>query len=88
MALRSYAQRSSCNNLLANSTREQDKLASPQSPAKRLDVGSNKASTPPEAPTSPLILPTKDLFTKFMKAFMVVNPSLGPRVSKILRITT
>ena len=64
------ARRSPRNNLLANPTRKQDEIASPQSPVRRLDTGSNEAPIPPEAPTLPLVPPTKDLFTKLMKAFV------------------
>ena len=70
MAPGSCARQSPCNNLLANPTGEQDELASPQSPAKRSDAGSDEAPTPLEAPTPPFVPPTKDLFTKFMKAFV------------------
>ena len=63
-------------NLLANLT-EQDKFADGQGLAKRSYTGSNKTPTlskvliPPKAPILPLIIfPIKDLFMKFMKAFM------------------
>ena len=61
---------------MAEFTREQNELAGPQGLAKRSDASSNKALTPPEAstlpkaPISPFFLSTKDLFTKFMKAFV------------------
>ena len=70
MALGSCAQRSPCNNPPADPTREQDKLASPQGPVERLDVGNDEAPTPLEASTLPFVPPTEDLFTKFMKAFV------------------
>ena len=70
MALGSCARQSSCNNPPANLTGEQDELASLQGPVGRSDIGNNEAPTPPEAPTQPLVPLTKDLFTKFMKAFM------------------
>ena len=60
--------RSPCVNPPVDPT-EQDELASAQ--GGRSDAGSNKALTPPEAPTPPLVSPpAKDLFTKFMKVFM------------------
>ena len=70
MALRSCARQSPYNNPPANLTEEQDELASPQGLAGRSNTGSNEALTPPETPTPPLILSTKDFFTKFMKAFI------------------
>ena len=70
MALGSRARRSPCNNPPADLIGEQDELASPQGPIKRLDVSSHKAHTPLEAPTLPLVPPTEDFFTKFMKAFV------------------
>ena len=70
MAPGSCARRSPCNNLPADPTGEQNELASPQSPERRSDAGSNEAPTPPEAPILPLIPPIEDLFTKFMKAFV------------------
>ena len=53
-----------------NPTREQDELASPQGPAGRSDAGSNEAPTLLEASTSPFVPPTKDFFTKLIKAFV------------------
>ena len=70
MAPGSRAQRSPRNNPPANPTKEQDELVSPQGPAERLDASSDEASTPPEAPTPTLVIPTKDFFTKFIKAFV------------------
>ena len=70
MTSRSYIQWSPCNNLPADFTREQNELAGPQSPAKRSDAGNNKALTPSEAFILSLVPPTKDFFTKFMKAFV------------------
>ena len=70
MALGSCTRQSLCNNPPANITREQDELASPQELAERLDAGSNKTPTPSETPTLLLVLPTEDLFLKFMKAFV------------------
>ena len=70
MAPESYARRSPRNNLPANPTGEQNELASPQGLARRSDAGSDKAFTPSEALTPPFVPPTKDLFTKFMKAFV------------------
>ena len=60
---------------MVNPAEELDELAGAQSLARRSNTGSNKAftkaSTPPETPISPLVLPpTKDLFTRFMKVFM------------------
>ena len=52
----------------ANIPGEHDELAGA---SERSDACSNKAPTPLEAPTPPLIPPpAKDLFTKFMKVFM------------------
>ena len=67
MALGSCAQRSSCINLLAGPTREQDELAG-QGLVEVFNTKSNEALTkaiiPPEAPIPPCIpLSTKDLFT-------------------------
>ena len=60
-----------CVNPSTNLAQEQDMLASAQGPAKRSNVRSNEAPTPPKAPTSYLVLlSAKDLFTKFMKIFM------------------
>ena len=70
MAPRSRAQWSPCNNPLANPTKEQNKLTSPQGPAGRSNAGSNEAPTPLEAPILPFVSLTKDLFTKFIKAFV------------------
>ena len=70
MAPRSYARRSPYNNPLANLTGEQDELVSLQGPVRRSDIGSDEAPTPSEAPTLPLVPPIKDLFTKFIKAFV------------------
>ena len=70
MAPGSCAWQSSCNNPPTNPTREQDELASPQGLAGRSDASSNEAFTPIEASTPLFIPPTKDLFTKFMKAFV------------------
>ena len=70
MAPRSRSWQNLCNNLLANPTREQDVLANPQSLVKRSDAGSNEAFIPLEALILSLVLLTKDLFTKFMKAFV------------------
>ena len=64
------ARRSPCNNPPADPTEKQDELASPQGLVERSDAGSNKALTPLEALTQPLIPLTKDFFTKFMKAFV------------------
>ena len=57
---------SPCVNLPANISGEQDELAGARS-----DAGNNKAPTPPEALTPPLVSPpAKNLFTKFMRVFM------------------
>ena len=71
MAPGSCACRSLCVNFLTDFT-EQDKLAGAQVLVRKFKARSNTAPTtvltPPESPTPPLIfLPTKDLFTKFMK---------------------
>ena len=70
MALGSHARQNLCNNPPADPIGEQDKLASLQGPIERSDVGSNKALTSSETSTPPFVLPTKNLFTKFMKAFV------------------
>ena len=70
MALESYIQWNPYNNPLANPTKEQDKLASPQDLARRSDADNNKALTSLEALILPLVYPTKDFLTKFMKAFV------------------
>ena len=74
MVLGSYVQQSLCVNPPANLTRKQDKLAS-QGPARKFNFGSDEAFTkafiPLKALIPPLVLfPIKDLFTKFIKAFM------------------
>ena len=71
IALRSCTTRqSSYVNLFVNPT-EQNELAGAQDLGGRSDAGSDKAPTPSEAPTLPLVfLSPKDLFTKFMKVFM------------------
>ena len=66
----SHAQQSLCNNLLGDPTVKQDKFASPQNLVERLDISNNKALILLEALILPLIPPTKNLFTKFMKAFV------------------
>ena len=64
-------QQSFCVNLPANLIGEQDKLTGVQGPAKRFNIGSNKAPTLFEAPIPPLVLsPAKDIFTKFIKVFI------------------
>ena len=70
MAPKSYAQQGLCNNLPSNPIKKQDELANPQGQAKRSDASSNKASIFSKVPTLPLIPLTKDLFTKFIKAFV------------------
>ena len=45
-------------------------LPTPKGQIRKLNAGSNKALTPPEALTPTLVPLTKDLFTKFMKAFV------------------
>ena len=76
MALGSYAQRNSCNNFLANPTGEPNELAGSQSLVRKSDANKNKVSTYSEVLTysetliSSLISPTKDLFMKFIKAFV------------------
>ena len=66
----SCTRRNPCNNPLAHLTREQDELASPQGPTERSDAGSDKAPTSPETLIPTLVPPTKDFFTKFIKAFV------------------
>ena len=62
--------RSPCVNTLVNPTGELDKLAGP-GPARKSNVRSDEAPTPPEASIPPLVpLTSEDLFTKFMKVFM------------------
>ena len=70
MAPGSHVQQSPCNNLPADFIGEQNKLVSPQDPAKRANAGSDKAPTLLEALTLSFIPLTKDLFTKFIKAFV------------------
>ena len=62
-------------NTLVDLARKPDEHAGIQGLAKKSNTKSNeaftKASTPPEALIPPLVLlPAKDLFTKFMKVFM------------------
>ena len=71
----SRSRRSPCVNTPADLAGGLDELASAQGPARRSNVGSDKAPTkaptPLEAPTLPLVLPpTEDFFTRFMKVFM------------------
>ena len=75
MALGSCACRSPCVNSPVNPAGELDELAGAQGPARRSNAWSDKAPTealtPPEALNPPLVpLPTKNLFTRFMKVFM------------------
>ena len=70
MASRSCIQQSPSNNHLANLTGEQDELISFQGPAKRLDANSNKASILLETSIPLFVFPTKDFFTKLIKAFV------------------
>ena len=55
---------------LVDYARELDELAGAQSLAKRSNFENDEAPTPPKAITPPLVLPIKDLFTKFMKVFI------------------
>ena len=75
MVLEFYAWQSLYINLLADSIEEQDEPADVQNPAKKSNINSNGAPT--KVPISlkaltPLFifLLTKDLFTKFIKAFV------------------
>ena len=75
MASGSHACRSPCITTPAHPVQELDKLAGAQGSARESNAKSNKApieaSTPPKAPTPPLILlSTEDLFTRFMKVIM------------------
>ena len=70
MAPGSRVQQNPYNNPSADPTRKQDEFASPQSPVERSNISSDEAPTPPKAPTPPFVPPTKDLFTKFIKAFV------------------
>ena len=49
---------------------ELDELAGAQGLARGSNLGSDEAPTLLEAITPPLVPPTEDLFTKFMKVFM------------------
>ena len=61
-------QQSTRVNPPANISREQDELAGAP---KRSNASSDKAFTPPKAPTPHFVPPpTNNLFTKFMKVFM------------------
>ena len=55
---------------MTNPIKKQDELANFQGLVERLDVGSDKVFTSLEALTLSFILPTKDFFIKFMKAFV------------------
>ena len=58
-------------NILVNPAGELDELAGTHGPARKSNVQNNEAPTLLKAPTSPLVLlPAKNLFTKFMKVFM------------------
>ena len=70
MAPGSYAQQNPCKNLLASFTTEQDELAGSQDSIRKSNAGSNKALTLSEALTPVFVSPTKNLFTKFIKAIM------------------
>ena len=63
MAPRSCAWQNPNDNLLTNPNKEKDKLAGLQSLVEKLDTGSNKTFTLPEALTSPLIPPIKNVKT-------------------------
>ena len=66
----SRACQSPCVYTSVNPAEELDKLAG-QGPARKSNVRSNKAHTPPEAPTPTLVSPiSEDLFTKFIKVFI------------------
>ena len=71
MALGFCTQWNLYDNLPADLIRKQDELAGPQSLAKRLNTNSNKVFTLFEALILSFIpLPIKNLFIKFMKAFL------------------
>ena len=70
MTLRSCAWQNPYNNPSANPIGEQNKLAGPQTPAKRSDIGNNKASIFFEALIPLFVLLIKDFFTKFIKVFI------------------
>lgn len=73
MTLKSCAYQSLYINLLADLTKKQDKLIG-QSLVQGSNVGSNKASTFFETLTPFFVLSsTKDLFTKFIKAFVELS---------------
>ena len=83
MALRSCApRRSPCITTLVDPARELDELAGAQGLGKGSNAGSNEALTPPEAITPPLVLPTKDLFTKFMKVFMKMTQAQAQAIAE------
>ena len=60
---------------------EQDKFAG-QGSARRSNVGSDEAPTPPEALIPPLTPPIKDFFTKFMKVFMETMQAQAQTLTK------
>ena len=76
MASGSCTQWNPYNNPPAILTGEQDELANSQGLTKRLNAGNNKAPISSKAlilskaSISSFILSTKDLFTKFIKAFV------------------
>ena len=75
------ARQSPCVNTPVDPAGELDEVAG-QGPARRSNVGSDEAPTPPEVSTSPPAPTSEDLFTKFMKMFMEttqVREQLEPR---------
>ena len=72
MAPKSHTtRRSPYVNIPADPAWELDELTSAQDYAKKSNIGSNKIPIFSEAPTLLFVLlPAKDLFTKFMKVFM------------------
>ena len=78
MAPRSCACRSLCINTPVDPARELNELADAQGPARRSNIGSDKAPTkfliPPEALTPPYVPPiSENLFTIFIKVFMKIT---------------
>ena len=71
MALGSCATcQSPCVTTTVDPAKELDELAGAQGPARGSNAGSDEAPTPLKAIILPLVPPTEDVFTKFMKVFM------------------
>ena len=88
MTLESCAWWSFYVNILADFAEELDELAGAQDSAKRSNIKSNEAFTPPKAPNLPFVPPAKDLFTRFMKVFMEMTQAQTEPQERFLKART